>query len=414
MASSSVEAEGQVNSGTGGGPAQLADRREHRADQLKLLPQTSRDTPMGQLLRRFWHPVELSRNLEKGTARPLRILAEDLTLYRGASGRPYLIGARCAHRLTLLHTGWVEEEAIRCIYHGWKYDGTGQCIERPVERDPGLPNIRVAGYPVQEYCGLIFAYLGEDPTPDFALSRKDVFDSAGAVVMARAEKWPCNWFQQVENSLDAAHVSFVHQKGVVGPFGAAVTPSIPELSYAETEAGIEQIATRAGDNVRKSDWTFPNNNHIIAPGFANDDPWMDIGIWMVPHDDEHTTRFILYGTSMDGEGAARFRKRFEEYGDYNPADHHDELVLDGRFPQDPYIQLASAQDYVATVGQGVIVASEYEQLGRSDAGILFLRGLFWRELEALGAGHPTKQWRRRQAPAELPTQPGNLEGAYQG
>ncbi len=383
-----------------------SDRRQQRSEQLKLLPQTSKDTLMGRLLRKFWQPVALSRELAGGAAKPLRILGEDLTLYRGTSGRPYLIAGRCAHRLTLLHTGWVEGEAIRCIYHGWKYDGSGQCIERPVEKDPDIPKIRIPGYPLRELSGLIFAYLGEEPVPDFDLSRKDVFERKQGVVMARAEKWPCNWFQQVENSLDAAHVSFVHQKGLVGPFGAAVTPAIPELSYSETEAGIEQVATRAKDNVRKSDWTFPNNNHIISPGFATGDPWMDIGIWMVPHDDEHTTRFILYSTPLTGEGAERFKKRFEEFGDYNPAEHHDELFLEGRYPQDPYIQLASAQDYVAAVGQGAIAASDNEVLGRSDAGILFLRSLFWRELEALRTGRPTKQWRRRPAPAEMPTQPG--------
>jgi len=163
--------------------------------------------------------------------------------------------------------------------------------------------------------------------------------------------------------------------------------------------------------VRKSDWTFPNNNHINVPGFAKGDPWMDIGIWMVPHDDEHTTRFILYGTPLAGEGAERFMKYFEDHGDYNPADHHDELFLEGKYPQEPFIQLTSAQDYVATAGQGTIADSANERLGRSDAGIATLRRLFRRELEAIRTARPTKQWRRRPAPAELPTQPGMLESA---
>ncbi len=387
------------------------DRKQQKADQIRLLQQTTSDTLMGRLLRRFWQPVALSRSVGKSAAKPLRIFGEDLTLYRGESGRAYLVGARCAHRLTLLHTGWVEGEGVRCIYHGWKDDGTGQLGERPAEKAPVIPDIRIAGYPVHEYCGLIFAYLGEAPAPEFDLPRKDVFDNKEGVVVARAEKWPCNWFQQVENSLDATHVSFVHQKGASGPFGAAVTPSIPELTYSETEAGIEQVATRAKNNVRKSDWTFPNNNHIITPGFRKSDPWTDIGIWMVPHDDEHTTRFILYGTSLTGEDAERFKRYFDEFGDYNPADHHDALFFEDKYPADPYIQLASAQDYVSAVGQGAIVASENEFLGNSDTGIVFLRRLFWRELEAIRTGRPTKPWRRRAAPAELPTQPGMLEGA---
>lgn len=382
------------------------DRKQQRAEQLALLQETSRDTLMGALLRRFWQPIALSRELRTASARPIRILGEDLTLYRGESGQPYLVGGKCAHRLTRLHTGWIEGETVRCIYHGWRYDGTGQCIDRPAEGDPAQPRIKIEGYPVQEYCGLIFAYLGDGPVPAFDLPRKDAFDDPGRIVMARAEKWPCNWFQQVENSLDATHVSFVHQIGLVGPFGAAVTPAIPELSYAETESGIEQVAVRSKNNIRKSDWTFPNNNHIIVPGLSKEDPWMDIGIWMVPHDDESTTRFVLYSADLSGEAAERFRKYFEEYGDYNPADHHDELFLEGKYPKEPYIQLASAQDYVATVGQGKKVSSVNELIGKSDAGIVFLRKLFWRELDSLREKRPPKSWRRRAKAAHLPSQPG--------
>jgi 5,5'-dehydrodivanillate O-demethylase len=364
---------------------------------------------MGTLLRSFWQPVALARDVANGAAIPLRILSEELTLYRGESGEPHLVGGRCAHRLTLLHTGWVQGETIRCVYHGWKYDGSGQCVERPAEKDAGLPDVRVAGYPVREYCGLIFAYLGDGPAPEFDLPRKDVFEVEGAPVHARAEKWPCHWFQQVENSLDATHVSFVHQLGVPGPFGEAVTTAIPELSYEETDAGIRQIATRAKNNVRKSDWTFPNNNHIVVPGLARDDPWIDVGIWMVPHDDESTTRFIIYTTPLFGADAERFVKYFDSITDYNPADHHDELFLEKKFPTEPSVQLVSAQDYVATVGQGTVADNINEKLGRSDLGVMTLRRLFWRELDAIRAGGATKQWRRLQVPTELTTQPGAVE-----
>jgi 5,5'-dehydrodivanillate O-demethylase len=322
-----------------------------------------------------------------------------------------LIGGKCAHRKTLLHTGWIQGEQLRCVYHGWKYDGNGQCVERPAEQDTRVPDINVGGYPVREYCGLVFAYLGEGAAPEFELPRKDVFERKDGVVYARAEKWPCHWFQQVENSLDATHVSFVHQLGVVGPFGAAVTTAVPELSYTETDAGIEQIATRSKDNVRKSDWTFPNNNHIVVPGLTKDDPWIDIAIWMVPHDDQSTTRFIIYSTPQTGDGAERFRKYFQEVGDYNPTDHHDELFYQRKFPTDPVVQLVSAQDYVATVGQGVVADTVNELLGKSDVGVMTLRRIFWRELDAIRNGTPTKHWQRLSAPIKLPKQPGAKEAA---
>ena len=104
---------------------------QRHVEQLKLLTQTGPGTLMGKLLRQFWHPIATASKLAPGTARAIRILCEDLTLYRGESGTAYLVGGRCAHRCTVLHTGWVQAEQIRCMYHGWRYDGTGACTEMP-------------------------------------------------------------------------------------------------------------------------------------------------------------------------------------------------------------------------------------------------------------------------------------------
>jgi phenylpropionate dioxygenase-like ring-hydroxylating dioxygenase large terminal subunit len=115
---------------------------ERKIDQLSLLHETSAGTPMGTLLRKFWHPIGLSHDLAPGKACPVRILSEDLTLYRGTSGKAYLVGGRCAHRCTVLHTGWVQGEDIRCMYHGWLYDGTGLCTEIPAEKRARLKPLR--------------------------------------------------------------------------------------------------------------------------------------------------------------------------------------------------------------------------------------------------------------------------------
>ena len=200
-------------------------------ERLRALTATGPDTDMGRLLRRFWQPVAVSHSIKPGDAKPLRVMGEDLTLYRGESGRAYLVAGRCAHRLTVLHTGWVQGEEIRCIYHGWKYDGTGQCTEAPAEGAGAAARMKIAGYPVHEYCGLIFAYMGSGVAPAFDLPRKEAFEKAGLIVFARLQVWPCNWFQMIENSLDAVHVSFVHLAGKVGPFGEAVTAAIPKLDY---------------------------------------------------------------------------------------------------------------------------------------------------------------------------------------
>lgn len=105
-----------------------------RAKAFKQLTDTAPDTLMGKLLRTFWQPIGTLAELAPGTARSLRILGDELTLYRGESGQPYLIGGRCAHRCNVLHTGWIQGEQIRCMYHGWRYDSTGRCTEMPAER----------------------------------------------------------------------------------------------------------------------------------------------------------------------------------------------------------------------------------------------------------------------------------------
>jgi 5,5'-dehydrodivanillate O-demethylase len=366
------------------------DSNQHpMAERLKLLTQTAPDTEMGRLLRMFWHPVARAETLKAGTARPLRILSENLTLYRGESGRPFLVGGRCPHRRTLLHTGWVQGDEIRCMYHGWRFDGLGQCTERPAERDPA--GVKIAGYPLREYCGLIFAYMGDGPAPPFQLPRKDTFEHVNALVFTREETWPCNWFQQVEYALDAVHMSFVHRWGTDDTLAEA----IPQIEFAETDAGIRQIATRSPGSRRVSDWTFPNNNHVSQPGLTARDPLIDVGTWTVPVDDTHTTRFMIYAARKTGTDAdRRIAEHFDRFGDYNPADYHNELMLDRHVPKDTLIQLTSAQDYVAAVGQGPIVDRPSEMLGKSDMGIALLRRMVWRELDALREGRPTKPWRK--------------------
>jgi 5,5'-dehydrodivanillate O-demethylase oxygenase subunit len=376
-----------------------------RAERLDALTQTGPGTEMGRLLRTFWHPFFVGSKLAPESAQLVRLLGEELTLYRGASGRPYLVGNRCAHRSTLLHTGWIEGEEIRCMYHGWCYDGTGRCTQRPAEHDSGPPKIKIAGYPVHEYAGLLFAYLGEGAPPAFELPRKDAFERPGGVIVARAEIWNCNWFQMVENSMDAVHVSFVHQTGRSGTFIENVTQAIPELEFLETEAGIRQIATRGAGNVRVSDWTFPNNNHISVPGLVKGDPWIDVGHWNTPLDDDATGRFNIWSVpSTDPETDRRIREYLLSVADYNPADHHDELFFERKYPADPIMELTSAQDYVAQVGQGTIADREHEVLGRSDAGIALLRRICFREMEAIRAGKPPKQWRKLEQAADLPIQ----------
>ena len=139
-----------------------------------------------------------------------------------------------------------------------------------------------------------------------------------------------------------------------------MTDAIPKLEYTETEAGIRQVATRGPGNLRISDWSFPNANHILTPGRTKDAAWVHRGVWSVPVDDTHTYKGIYAIASVSPEEDRATVEHFEKYGDYNPADHHDELFLEKKWPQDPSLQLTPAQDYVAMMGQGSIVEGTRE------------------------------------------------------
>lgn len=367
------------------------------------LPLTAANTLMGRLLRQFWHPVALGSDLGPGEARPLRVLSEDLTLYRGKSGAPHIIGGHCAHRCTVLHTGIVEDEQIRCMYHGWRFNAEGACTDIPAEKRarPNPPG--VAGYPAREYAGLIFAYMGEAPAPEFDLPRKDVFEDAARSTLVKREIWDCNWFQQIENSMDAVHLGFAHMWGVAGQFGASVSGGglLPDLKYEETSSGIRQIATRPNNNVRISDWTFPNNNHIVVPGATRGAAWAHVSVWATPIDDRRTMRYRLYSTDENDPAVLEQARRDQ---DFQPLDHVDKLFrgdLDGLSEQ----AIISAQDYVAVRGQGEICDRSRENLSTSDAGIAFLRRVFLREMEAIRLGRARKSWSRLSEAVHLPPPP---------
>ncbi len=367
------------------------------------LHETAATTLMGRLLRKFWQPVALASDMAVRQARPIRILGEDLTLYRGESGKPYLVGARCAHRCTLLHTGIIREDQISCMYHGWRYDGSGLCTDIPAESKPRANPIRIAGYPVREYAGLIFAYMGEGAAPEFDLPRKAAFETGSRSFFPKREFWDCNWFQQVENSMDAVHLSFAHLWGVPGQFGASISAGgeIPALEYVETSSGIRQIAARSNGNVRISDWTFPNNNHIVVPGPDQKASWGHVSVWAVPVDDRRTMRFRIYSTDkVDEETAARIRADLA----FEPTFCADALFngdLSGLSEQ----SIISAQDYVAVRGQGEICDREEENLSSSDAGVIFLRRVFLRELEAIATGAEPKMWASLKENIDLPPPP---------
>ena len=168
-------------------------------------------TPCGEYLRRFWHPVILSEEL-RDLPRRLRILGEDLVAFRDRSGQVGLLELHCPHRGTSLEFGLISEKGIRCCYHGWLFDVDGTILETPGEPSDSTLKDRLfhGAYPVQEYHGLVFAYMGPpEKQPEFPIL--DTFDLPGYRMVARAPTlWECNWLQVKENSMDPAHLAFLH------------------------------------------------------------------------------------------------------------------------------------------------------------------------------------------------------------
>ena len=139
-------------------------------EQNDLLTRVGPGTPMGELMRRYWQPVAPAAELGNNPTKEVRLLGEDLVLYRDRSGTYGLVGRYCAHRRVNLAYGIPEERGLRCMYHGWLYDETGQCIEQPFEETVRpearfKDKIKLPGYPVQEMGGILFAYLGPEPAP---------------------------------------------------------------------------------------------------------------------------------------------------------------------------------------------------------------------------------------------------------
>src|SRR5688500_11998460 len=167
------------------------------AEHWRDIIHTGPVTLAGRYLRTFWQPIYRVSDLPPGRAMPIRIMSEDFTLYRGEGGAAHLVDAACAHRGTQLSVGWVEGDNVRCRYHGWAYDGSGQCVEQPLEDRPFCERIRITSYPVQEYLGLIFAYLGDgEPAP---IKRFPDAERPGYLEAGPPEYWPANYMTRIDN-----------------------------------------------------------------------------------------------------------------------------------------------------------------------------------------------------------------------
>lgn len=236
-----------------------ADHGIVSADENHILTSTAASTPMGDLLRHYWWPIAVAQDLgEKPTY--LRLLGENLVLFRDRRNRLGLIGAQCAHRRANLCLGTVGLEGLRCRYHGWLYDVEGRLLDTPgVPTSPDFKDrIRQPAYPVEELGGLLFAYLGPQPAP--LLPRFDFLVGPGQRLARIIGFTNSNWLQLAENGVDPLHVTFAHSTSWRGVASAPV-----HMSFAETDWGL---IYRSGRPIDKRDHYAFREQHWLLPGIT--------------------------------------------------------------------------------------------------------------------------------------------------
>jgi nitrite reductase/ring-hydroxylating ferredoxin subunit len=307
--------------------------RERPAEDEELT-HVGPETPCGEYLRRFWQPVIQSEEL-RDLPRRLRIMGEDLVAFRDRSGAVGLLELHCPHRGTSLEFGLISEKGIRCCYHGWLFDVDGTILETPGEPADSTLKDRLfhGAYPVREHRGLVFAYMGPpDKQPDFPVF--DTFDLPGYRLVAREPTlWECNWLQVKENSMDPAHLAFLHTLPGSDGFTEDLK-ALGEWDWMETPIGMVYIDTRRqGDRVwvRVADFILPNI-HQFPP---NADPMAQRNsinrpaatTWAVPLDDTHTMQIGYYrapegreprrGAGFGQDGTRPYEERQRVPGDYD-------------------------------------------------------------------------------------------------
>lgn len=348
---------------------------------LNELAQVGPGTPYGEVLRRYWHPVA---KIEDATTRPisLRVLGEELVLFRTRKGKAGLLHPRCIHRGASLFYGGVEEEGIRCCYHGWVFDTEGHCLEQPCEPELGLhrDRVRQPWYPVEEQYGLIWAYLGPpekkpvlpryDTLEELADDEQLIVNDQGVGGGGPAEL-DFNWLQHWENVMDPFHVPILHARFSGNQF----TPEmalIPEVSYEYTPLGVRSIQMRElgdGRQLRRvTEVIFPNLRVVASPKLSSGQTNM-IG-WVVPMDD---TNFRIFTVARDADPDFLTKLRSTHEGK-------------------PWKELTDLEhqrlpgDYEAQKSQGAISLHSEDHLTTTDQGIAMIRRMMAKQHRAVAAG----------------------------
>ncbi len=384
-----------------------------------LLTRVGPGTPMGNLLRRYWFPLLFSEELQRdGTPERIRLLGEDLVAFRNSDGEVGLIGEHCPHRLASLYFGRNEANGLRCIYHGWKFDAGGRCVDQPSEpaHSTFKDRIRIPAYRTAERCGVIWAYLGPAPAP--ALPHFEWMDLPEDHHVGSKRMQYSNWAQALEGEFDQSHVSYIH--AVLDGSRTVGTALVDQIRAADTHPTFEVVNTPYGSCIAAGReapgghvyWRITQH---LMPSFAMTGPYgpNPRRIWRswVPVDDEnvvvlgityHPTRpltaderdaSLLRSTVSNIAPEYRAPATSRPFGKYRPL-----ATMDNDFFQDRAVQRTQtysgipefwAQDAAAQLSMGVICDRSQEHLGTSDLAIIAVRRRLIAAAKALRDGGVT-------------------------
>lgn len=378
-----------------------------------LMTRVGPGTPAGQLLRQYWQPAALAEELEgPRSAKAMRLLGEDLVLFRDQAGRYGLVDRRCPHRGADLAYGRLGDGGLRCLFHGWLFDVNGKCLEQPAE-PPGksrCDRVSLRAYPCIERSGVVFAYLGEGEPP--ALPAFDCFAAPQPYTFAFKGLWECNWLQALEVGIDPAHASYLHRffededphdsygkqfRDSAASTGMPLTQVLrefgqPAIDLEKSDFGFRIVSTRAlaqqARHYRITNFVFPQT--IVIP-MSQD---MTITQWHVPVDDTHCywySIFTSFGAPVDRETMRAQRLERHTLPEYRP--------LAGRannWGYDPAEQAKSTytgmgmdinvHDQWAVESQGSIQDRTIEHLGSTDVAIIANRRMLLAAIKGLQTG----------------------------
>jgi phenylpropionate dioxygenase-like ring-hydroxylating dioxygenase large terminal subunit len=373
------------------------------------------DTPMGNYLRCHWHPVALSEEVAKPDCAPIRlkVMGEDLLLFRDSKGKTGLIEPFCAHRGADLFFGRNEESGIRCVYHGWKYDIHGNCIDMPnVPKDAAYHGkIKIKAYPTQEFADMVWAYMGPPDIQPFEVPQLEagLVPPSHRYVTKRLVE--CNWTHSMEGALDTAHFSFLHMPAPAfrkdDSSNIAADESrirwlrndpAPRFKIIDHEVGFLIGGARnadPGDHYwRLTQYMLPT--HSITPSAMPNEtyygyswvPIDDYSCWMYVYawhpdqaiSDEERKKYIKggYGQFAElGPGYVPLRNRSNSY--LMSRDEQKNISFTG-------IRGIAEQDQMAQESQGYMIDRTKENLSPTDVGIIRFRKLLLQEAKAFAAG----------------------------